>query len=150
MTMGNTEGAGDGLASRLNKLFDVIRGQDMPPLSNAAAAAAITEKTGVSIKADALQQLRDGSETCPPIAYLKAIAEFFGVPASYLTDHDLDPTIDAQLNLLQALRDNRVRNLTLCPSTKLSPQVLNTLTATIASLSSHCLRQILDTKNTAC
>jgi transcriptional regulator with XRE-family HTH domain len=104
--------SGDGeLAARLNKLFEVMRRPDTRPLSNAAAAAAITEKTGVSISAAYLWQLRNGQATNPTVAHMRAIAEFFGLPASYLIDSDMDPNIDAQLNLLQALRDNGVRDL---------------------------------------
>lgn len=97
------------LASRLNKLFDVIHRADAPELSNAAAAAAIAEQTGVSITAEDLRRLRNGSETGAAAAILSAVAEFFGVPATYLTDVDLDQSIDAQLNLLKALRDQGVR-----------------------------------------
>lgn len=121
------------LASRLNKLFDVMHKADTPALSDTAAAAAVAEKTGVAITADYLRRLRDGSETTATEADLVAIAEFFGVPAAYLTDRAVDPMIDAQLNLLRALRDHRVRDVRLCGG-ELSPETLNSLAATIASL----------------
>ncbi|OBJ64213.1 helix-turn-helix domain-containing protein, partial [Mycobacterium colombiense] len=92
------------LALRLTKLFEVMRKAGAAPLSNAAAAAAITEKTGVSISPAYLWQLRSGVKRNPTVAHLRAIAEFFGVPASYLIDRNTDPAIEAQLNLLQALR----------------------------------------------
>lgn len=128
------EHAGRGLASRINKLFNVFHADNTPPLSNAAAALAICEKTGVSIKAELLGQLRDGSEIAATVAHLEAIADFFGVPAAYLTDRDLDAAIDAQLDLLNVLRDKRIRDATLCLSARLSPQALKTLAVTIASL----------------
>ena len=60
------KGAENGeLAARLNKLFEVMRKPNTPPLSNAAAAAAITEKTGVSISPAYLWQLRNGSQNQP-------------------------------------------------------------------------------------
>lgn len=124
---------GDGLASRLNKLFDVMHTADSAPSSDTAAAAAIAEKTGVTIRPDYLRRLKDGSETTAAANDLAAITETVGVPAAYLTDRDLDPMIDAQLNVLKALRDNRVRDIRLCGGVQLSAQALNSLAAIIAS-----------------
>ncbi|WP_253843192.1 helix-turn-helix domain-containing protein, partial [Mycobacterium colombiense] len=103
------------------------------PLSNAAAAAAITKKTGVSISPAYLWQLRSGVKRNPTVAHLRAIAEFFGVPASYLIDRNTDPAIEAQLNLLQALRDNGVRDLA-ARASGLTPQALKSLAAIIDHL----------------
>lgn len=93
------------LAVKLNKLFEVMHSPSEPALSNAAAAEAITEKTGVSISPAYLWQLRSGLKTNPTVAHLRAIAEFFGVSASYLIDAGVDEHLEAQLDLLQALRD---------------------------------------------
>ncbi|OBI13266.1 XRE family transcriptional regulator [Mycobacterium sp. E2327] len=124
---GDAEGVEKGdLAARLNKLFEIMRRPDTPPLSNAAAAAAITTQTGVSISPAYLWQLRSGVKDNPTVQHLRAIAEFFGVPASYLIDRDPDAQIDAQLNLLQALRDNGVRDLAMRAS-GLTPQALNSV-----------------------
>ncbi|OBI44426.1 helix-turn-helix domain-containing protein [Mycobacterium sp. E796] len=124
---GDAEGVEKGdLAARLNKLFEIMRRPDTPPLSNAAAAAAITSQTGVSISPAYLWQLRSGVKDNPTVQHLRAIAEFFGVPASYLIDRDPDAQIDAQLNLLQALRDNGVRDLAMRAS-GLTPQALNSV-----------------------
>lgn len=121
------------LADRLNKLFETMRKAGAPPLSNAAAAAAITRKTGVSISPAYLWQLRNGTKTNPTVAHLRAIADFFGVPPSYLIDRGTDPAIDAQLNLLQALRDNGVRDLA-ARASGLTPQALNSLAAIVDHL----------------
>lgn len=121
------------LAARLNKLFEVMRNANDPPLSNAAAAIAITDKTGVPISAAYLWQLRNGIKTNPTVAHLRAITDFFGLPASYLIDRDTDPAIDAQLNLLQALRDSGVRDLA-ARASGLTPQALNSLAAIIDHL----------------
>ncbi|WP_068183911.1 helix-turn-helix domain-containing protein [Mycobacterium sp. UM_CSW] len=124
---GDAQGVEKGdLAARLNKLFEIMRRPDTPPLSNAAAAAAITTQTGVSISPAYLWQLRSGVKDNPTVQHLRAIAEFFGVPASYLIDRDPDAQIDAQLNLLQALRDNGVRDLAMRAS-GLTPQALNSV-----------------------
>ena len=101
-----------------------------PQLSNAAAAEAITKQTGVSISAAYLWQLRNGMKDNPTLAHLRAIARFFGLPPSYLIDDDPDPNIEAQLTLLQALRDTGVRDLAMRAS-GLTPQALDSVAAMI-------------------
>ena len=118
------------LSIKLNKLFDTMRKPSDPPLSNAAAAEAITRKTGVSISSAYLWQLRTGVKTNPTVTHLRAIAQFFGVAPSYLVDPGIDPEIDAQLNLLQAMRDAGVRDLAMRAS-GLTPQALNSLRAMV-------------------
>lgn len=118
------------LSLKLDKLFSTMRKPNEPPLSNAAAAEAITAKTGVSISPAYMWQLRTGVKTNPTLAHLRAIAEFFGVNPSYLLDPGINPSIDAQLSLLQAMRDSGVRDLALRAS-GLSPQGLNSLAVMI-------------------
>ena len=118
------------LSIKLNKLFDTMRKPSDPPLSNAAAAEAITRKTGVSISSAYLWQLRTGVKTNPTVTHLRAIAQFFGVAPSYLVDPGIDPDIDAQLNLLEAMRDAGVRDLAMRAS-GLTPQALNSLAAMV-------------------
>jgi transcriptional regulator with XRE-family HTH domain len=118
------------LSVKLNKLFDIMRKPSQPPLSNAAAAEAIEAKTGVSISSAYLWQLRNGMKTNPTVAHLRAIAQFFGVAPSYLVDPGIDPDIDAQLNLLEAMRDAGVRDLAMRAS-GLTPQALNSLAAMV-------------------
>lgn len=122
--------AGSELAAKLKKLFEVMRKPSAQPLSNAAAAAAITEQTGVSISPAYLWQLRSGMRTNPTVQHLRAIADFFGVPASYLIDRDSNPKIDKQLELLQALRDGSVRDLAMRAS-GLSPETISSLAAMV-------------------
>ena len=114
------------LAARLNRLFEVMRKPNEPVLSNAVAAKAIKAKTGVSISTAYIWQLRKGRKTNPSVEHLQAIAKFFGVPTSYLIDRDPDPGIDAQLNLLQALRDSGVRDLA-ARASGLTPRALNSV-----------------------
>lgn len=131
--MGGTEptnGSGSELSIKLNKLFDIMRKPSDPPLSNAAAAEAITRKTGVAISAAYLWQLRSGLKTNPTVAHLRAIAQFFGVAPSYLVDPGIDPDVDAQLNLLQAMRDAGVVDLAMRAS-GLTSQALNSLRAMV-------------------
>jgi hypothetical protein len=55
------------------------------------------------------------------------------LPASYLIDRDTDPGSDAQLNLLQALRDSGVRDLA-ARASGLTPQALNSVAVMIDHL----------------
>ncbi|OBB96466.1 helix-turn-helix domain-containing protein [Mycobacterium sp. 852002-40037_SCH5390672] len=121
---------GSDLAVKLNQLFEVMRKAGTPPLSNAATAAAITNKTGVPISPAYLWQLRNGIKTNPTVQHLRAIADFFGVPASYLIDRDTDQKIEAQLTLMQALRDSGVRDLAMRTS-GLTPQAISSLAAMV-------------------
>lgn len=118
------------LSIKLNKLFEIMRKPSAPPLSNAAAATAITKQTGVSISSAYIWQLRTGIKNNPTVQHLRAIAEFFGVSPSYLIDPGIDPQIDAQLDLLHALRDIKVRDLAM-RAHGLTPQALNSLAAMI-------------------
>lgn len=129
-----TNGADDtespALASKINRLFETMHRKDDAPLSNAAAAEQITEKTGVPISAAYIWQLRAGRKTNPTVTHLQAIAEFFGVPPSYLIDQGVDPKVDAQLELLQSMRDAGVLDLAMRAS-GLTPESIKSLRAMI-------------------
>jgi len=118
------------LAARLERLFDTLRRRDERPISNAAAAKAITEKTGYSISAAYLWQLRSGKSTNPTVEPLRAIAEFFGIAPSYLIDPEIDPKIEAQLELIQVLRDAGIRDLAMRAS-GLTPEAIGSLRAMV-------------------
>ncbi|MCV7339856.1 hypothetical protein MHAE_05627 [Mycobacterium haemophilum DSM 44634] len=130
-TVGSDKPSGKSeLSVKLDKLFKIMRNPAEPPLSNAAAAEAITKQTGVSISSAYMWQLRAGVKNNPTVQHLRAIAEFFGVSPSYLIDPGIDPHIDAQLNLIQALRDSGVRDLAMRAS-GLTPQSLSSLAAMV-------------------
>lgn len=118
------------LAQRLERLFATVRRRDERPMSNAVAAKAITEKTGVSISAAYLWQLRSGKSTNPTVEPLRAIAEFFGISPSYLIDPEVDPKIEAQLELIQVLRDAGIRDLAMRAS-GLTPEAIDSLRAMV-------------------
>lgn len=118
------------LSVKLNKLFETMHKPSRPPLSNAAAAEAITRATGTSISAAYLWQLRNGMKGNPTLEHLRAICQFFGVKASYLIEDGIDADIDAQLDLLAALRDAGVRDLAM-RARGLTPQAINSLRAMV-------------------
>lgn len=102
---------GSDLAAKLNKLFDTMHPRGVPPVTNYAAAKGIEEKTGVSITAQYLGQLRAGKKRNPTIQHLRAIAAYFGVSARYLMEPGPSPDIESQLEVLRILRDAGVRNI---------------------------------------
>lgn len=108
------------LADRLNKLFEVMHRVAEPMISDAAAAAEITRRCGVAITHEEIRQLRLGTKRDATVQQLSGIAEFFGVPAGYLLHGD--PMLDAQLDLLQAMRDSGVRCLRSCRAGSAAPE----------------------------
>lgn len=98
------------LARNLDRLFERRRQSSGRQMSHAAAAAAITEETGVQISSSYLWHLRTGSQTNPKMHHLRAIAKFFGVsPASLVADTDEVDDQREELNML--MRDRGVRNV---------------------------------------
>lgn len=111
-----TSGAGETptLAERLDRLFRTVRPRDRGgreyTLAEVAAAisARATSEDG-KISETYIRYLRRGQRTNPTKRHLEALAEFFGVPASYFLDDDAARTIHSQLALLAAMRDERVQ-----------------------------------------
>ncbi|WP_157681619.1 hypothetical protein [Mycobacterium sp. JS623] len=100
------------MAGKIGRLFEVMHKRDAPPMSSAAAAAAITAKSGVPVSAARLEALRSGdNDVAATNTELAAIATGFGVSPTYLTTAGPTPDIDAQLDLLQTLRDASVQGL---------------------------------------
>lgn len=119
------------IAVRINRLFDVVHKRAEPPLSTSLAAAAIAAETGVQFSADQLESLRAGQGAIPADAELTAIAKFFGISARYLLAPGPHPDIEAQLNLLEAMRDAGVQDLGACGDAPSGPDELNAMAALI-------------------
>ena len=120
-----------GVAARINRLFDVMHKRAEPPLSTSAAAAAITVETGVPLSPDALESVRAGQGSIPEDSELVAIAQFFGISPRYLVSAGPHPDIEAQLNLLEAMRDAGVQELGACGDAPSGPEELNAVAALI-------------------
>jgi transcriptional regulator with XRE-family HTH domain len=102
---------GTSLAKRLDHLFRTVRRADGAEYTHEEVATAIRER-GITISHTYVWQLRTGIRDNPTKRHLEALAEFFGVPASYFLDEDVEH-INAQLELLTALRDGGVRSVAL-------------------------------------
>lgn len=115
---------GTDLAARLNHLFQTVRQPGGAEYTHEDVAAAIRER-GVTISHTYVWQLRKGLRDNPTKRHLEALAEFFGVPASYFLDTDVE-YINAQLELLASLRDGGVRSVAL-RAVGLSPRSLDAI-----------------------
>lgn len=89
-------------------------------------AEAIRARGGPTISATYLWQLRKGLRDNPTKKHLEALAEFFGVSPVYFFDDAAAERIEAELDLLAALRDAEVRQVALRAS-GLSPDSLRTI-----------------------
>ena len=110
------------LADKLDHLFETVhpaKGQ----YTHEQVAAALRQAGGPTISATYVWQLRKGIRDNPTKHHLEALAGFFGVPPSYFFDEDAAAQVDAELELLVAMRDANVRSVAL-RSAGLSPATL--------------------------
>lgn len=101
------------LAARLDRLFSVVRPPHKPEFSYEDVASAVREAGGPTISATYVWQLRTGVRDNPTVRHLEALASFFDVSPAYFLDDDVAARIDAELELLAALRRAGVRRLAL-------------------------------------
>jgi transcriptional regulator with XRE-family HTH domain len=76
-------------------------------------AQAINAKGGPTISGTYLWMLRTGQRDNPTKSHLEALAEFFGVSPAYFFDDAAAERIEAQLELLAAMRDAQVSEIAL-------------------------------------
>jgi transcriptional regulator with XRE-family HTH domain len=101
------------LARKLGRLF-LLHPHDGKPYTAAEVASAINRKAGKNIiSATYVWQLRVGRADNPTVNRLKALAEFFHVPAAYLLggDDELDRRTEAELDDLELMQRHRVRQV---------------------------------------
>lgn len=130
------------LADRLNHLFATIHPPGRGPYTNAEVEDAI-RGAGGSISEQYIHLLRNGKRDNPTYKHLEALAKFFDVPVAYFFDDSVAETYSAELRLLGALRDARVRNVALRAAT-LSPQALNAIAGVLEQL--RVLEQLPETR----
>ncbi len=106
--------SGKSLAEKVDHLFKTAK----PPsgkgeYTHEQVAAALREAGGPTISATYVWQLRKGIRDNPTKAHLEALANFFGVAPSYFFDEEAAERIEAELDLLAAMRDPDVRSIAL-------------------------------------
>lgn len=110
--MPNDPGLPD-LADQLNHLFTSVRTPQGVPRWNNETASLEISTSGLTVSAAYLSQLRNGKRLNPSARHLAALADLFGVPMEYFFQAQRRSTIDADLQLLTALRDAGARKLAL-------------------------------------
>ncbi|OEV03788.1 Secondary metabolite protein [Streptomyces nanshensis] len=120
-------------AQLLDHLFTTVHPPGRGPYTYAEVSQAIQnasapEERGVS--ASAIQQLRTGQKANPTRYTIKALADFFGVPASYFFDEEVAERTKAEIELTAAMSDAGVRRIAL-RAKGLSPESLRMLTTVI-------------------
>jgi len=103
----------ESLAAKVDHLFRTVRPRDGGEYSFEEVAEAIRAKGGPTISATYLWQLRKGLRDNPTKRHLEALAGFFGVPPAYFFDDAETERINAELDLLTALRDAPIRQIAL-------------------------------------
>lgn len=140
---GGSEGTPGGrtLAKKLDRLFRTARPpgrQGHREYTYRAAVEAIDRLSGPdgpSISPTYLWELRTGRRDNPTLRHLAALAVLFGVPAGFFFDDAASHRLDAELDVLLALRDPALRNL-IRRAAGLSPPGL----AALAGMAEHARR----------
>jgi len=100
------------LAEKLDRLFRTMRPRGASEYTYRDVAQGIRAQGGPKkMSATYLWLLRTGVRDNPSRKHLEAIAVFFGVPVSYIFDEAVTAQIDAELELVRALRDAPVRQI---------------------------------------
>ncbi len=122
--MGEQAGGLPHLATRLNHLFTTVPRPDGGGLWTNHDAAAAMSASGVPTSAAYLSQLRTGRRDNLSARHLDAVARLFAVPMEYFFDTEVATKIDADLQLLTAVRDAGVQSIAL-RAQGLSPESLS-------------------------
>jgi|NGEPerStandDraft_6_1074524.scaffolds.fasta_scaffold27042_2 transcriptional regulator with XRE-family HTH domain len=117
------------LAEKLDYLFQVVHPAGRGEYTYREVAATI-QRGGPSISSSYLWQLRSGLKDNPTKKHIEALAKFFGVPAAYFFDDEKAEQVDAQLGVLNAMRDAGVRQVAL-RAADLSPESLGVIRSMI-------------------
>jgi transcriptional regulator with XRE-family HTH domain len=102
------------IAERLDYLLATVHPPGRGPYLQREVVEGVNAAAGKAILSKAyLSQLRSGQRAKPSFEILKALARFFGVPEAYFSDDLTADRIDEQIAVLQAIRDDGVRAITL-------------------------------------
>jgi transcriptional regulator with XRE-family HTH domain len=100
------------LAEKLDHLFRTVRAPGGREFSHEDVARAVATRSGPTISATYIWQLRRGQRTNPRMSHLHALAAFFGVDPGYFFPGELAEQMEADLTAAgPALRDQGARAL---------------------------------------
>lgn len=116
------------LSQRLRLLVDLYCVEHGVELKYGEVAAAL-EKQGVSLSRARWSYMLNGHRTVDDPDLLAGLAEFFGVSADFLLRNGPVPDrLEAQLDLIRALRVSKVRSFAARTLGDVSPRTLNAIT----------------------
>lgn len=121
------------LARKLNLLLDLFEAQGSAPLTYPQISQRMAER-GTPLSRSRWAYMRSGeSSMATDPTLLQNLAEFFGVDSRYLLDDgsEIPELVEAQLQLLRTLRENRVRNFAARQLQGISPATLLRLSKVI-------------------
>ncbi len=101
-----------GLARKIDRLFKAVHKGEREH-SAEEVATGLREMGGPTISSTYIWQLRTGKRDNPTKKHLEALAAYFRVPVAYFFDDEAAERIDAELDLLVAMRDSGVRSIAL-------------------------------------
>ncbi len=107
-------------------MFATVHPRGRGEYTHEEVAEAIRQRGVSSVSHTYIWQLRSGIKTNPTMAIIEALSDFFGVPPAYFFDMETTARIDAELELLEAMRDADVRRLAIRAS-DLSSESLRTI-----------------------
>jgi transcriptional regulator with XRE-family HTH domain len=114
------------LGEKLSHLFEAIHPAGRGAYSNEEVAAAIRDAGGPTISATYIWLLRKGQRDNPTLKHVEALAGFFGVPPAYFFDDETTAKVDAELELLNAMKDLGVQKVAM-RAAGLSPRSLDSI-----------------------
>ncbi|WP_031511377.1 helix-turn-helix domain-containing protein [Streptomyces megasporus] len=126
-------GPTDTFVARLNHLFETVHPPHRGAYSNQEVAELLRERGGETISHVYLWKLRTGRATNPSRRQLETLAAFFGVPVGYFFDDATAARVDAELEVVQHLRDSGVQRVATRVA-GLSPQSLEQVLAAIEEI----------------
>lgn len=100
------------LAEKIDHLFRAMHPARRGEHTYEEVAEGIRQR-GTSISASYIWMLRKGTQDNPSKKHLEALADFFKVPVKYFFDDEAAAQIDAELELLGAMRDAGVKDIAL-------------------------------------
>lgn len=121
------------LVYKLNRLFETMHPRHRSEYTLQEVIDGIRARGGPTLSMTYLSQLRSGTRDNPTKQHLEALADFFGVNPAYFFDATAADRIDAQLDLLAAMREAGVRDIALSAA-ELSPAGLRALATIIAQV----------------
>lgn len=103
-------GGVQGLADKLERLFETVPKASGGRHSNESAALALSE-AGVKVSAVHISHLRSGRRNNPSARLLAALAALFGVRIGYFFDSAVEEETNADLARLRALADSGLQSV---------------------------------------